>query len=77
VLCADTAGFIVIDFIPKWAGAVKDLAGWIQQGKIKIDDVETVVTAKIEDVPEKYKLLFSGSNRGKLITALTAESSAL
>jgi NADPH-dependent curcumin reductase CurA len=65
-------GFIVVDFIPKWADAVQDLVKHIQAGKIKIDDVETVVPARIEDVPEKYKMLFSGSNRGKLITSLAS-----
>lgn len=56
---------------------MQDLAKQIKAGKIKIDDVETVVTGSIEDVPEKYKMLFSGSNRGKLITALQTKSSSL
>lgn len=70
-------GFIVIDFLGKWASAVQNVAGWIKEGKVAIDDVETVVSATIEDVPEKYKLLFTGSNRGKLVTALVAKTSSL
>ncbi|TXT12923.1 hypothetical protein VHUM_01324 [Vanrija humicola] len=63
-------GFIVIDIGARWPVAVKELAGWVKEGKIKLDDAETLVPAKVEDLPQIWQRLFSGQNRGKLISQL-------
>lgn len=56
----------------KWAGAVKQLAGWAMEGKIKTDQAEQVVEVPLEGVPEVWQRLFRGENRGKLITKIKA-----
>jgi len=50
---------------------MKKVIGLVQAGKIKMgDESETVVDAKFEDIPRTYLKLFSGANRGKLVTKL-------
>jgi NADPH-dependent curcumin reductase CurA len=66
-------GFIVVDFrgTPGQEEAMKKVIGLVKAGKIKMDDEsETVVDAKFEDIPRTYLKLFSGANRGKLVTQL-------
>jgi NADPH-dependent curcumin reductase CurA len=60
----------VLDFLKEWPGAVKDLAGWITEGKINTEASETVVSASIEQVPQVWQRLFKGENKGKLVTKI-------
>ncbi|KAL1592044.1 quinone oxidoreductase [Paraconiothyrium brasiliense] len=69
----EVRGFIIIDAI--MAGKVPAIIGklveGIQAGKIKLgDESETVKTAKFEEVPKIWSLLFTGGNQGKLVTEL-------
>lgn len=66
-------GFIVVDMMlqGKYEEAVKNLGKWIKEGKITTDDKECVVDANVKECPEVWQRLFSGQNRGKLITKLT------
>ena len=50
--------------------AVQELARWVADGTINNLEGETVVEAKFEEIPKVYQMLFSGNNRGKLITKL-------
>lgn len=65
-------GFLVLDMAPKAQQVVKEIAGWIKEGKVKIDEAETVVDSTIQNVPATWQRLFRGENRGKLITKLVA-----
>jgi NADPH-dependent curcumin reductase CurA len=64
------AGFIFSDKAEVFPKATEDLSNWIKEGKIDISEGETVIEAKIEDVPQVWHKLFEGGNRGKLITKL-------
>lgn len=55
-------GFIVLDYLPRGAEAVADLAAWAAAGKIK-DRVDVV--EGIENCPAALRRLFTGANTGK------------
>ncbi|MDB5986320.1 MAG: putative NADP-dependent oxidoreductase [Nevskia sp.] len=57
-------GIVVFDWAPRYGEAVKALAGWMAQGKLK--SKEDVVEG-IETFPETLLKLFSGENFGKLV----------
>ncbi|KAL1408798.1 quinone oxidoreductase [Vanrija albida] len=63
-------GFTVFNYISRWGEATKDLRQFIEDGKLKVAESETVVPTKIEDVPATWLRLFEGKSRGKLITQL-------
>jgi len=64
-------GFIVTDYLPKRAEALGIFRKAIEEGKLDIGaENEQVVPAKFEDIPKVWMMLFEGSNRGKLVTAL-------
>lgn len=63
-------GFLVLDVAPKVPQIGQEIAGWIKEGKVSIDETETVVPTAIQDVPATWQRLFRGENRGKLITKL-------
>lgn len=65
-------GFLVLDMAPQFQEIGQKIAGWIKEGKVSIDEAETVVDTKIQDVPKTWERLFRGENRGKLITKLVA-----
>ncbi|MDR3498814.1 MAG: NADP-dependent oxidoreductase [Parvibaculum sp.] len=60
-------GFIVIDFMAKYAEGSRQLAEWVAQGKIK--HRETIVDG-LEQAPTAVNKLFDGENMGKLIVKL-------
>ncbi|KAK5131910.1 hypothetical protein LTR08_000498 [Meristemomyces frigidus] len=64
-------GFIVLDFIPKMGETGQIFLKALSEGKLKVDDSsEQIVKVGFEDVPKTWMSLFTGSNTGKLITAL-------
>ena len=66
-------GFIVLDFYSRGGGAeaLKELTKAYKEGKLTIGpENETVVDAKLEDVPKTWMKLFEGTNTGKLVTKL-------
>ncbi len=65
-------GFLVLDVKDRYGEIVQKIAGWIKEGKVKLDEAETVVPTKIEDIPQTWQRLFRGENRGKLVTQLVA-----
>ncbi|KAF2669764.1 NAD(P)-binding protein [Microthyrium microscopicum] len=66
-------GFIAFDHFgdgnaQKW---VEELTNAVKDGKIKLsDENETIVDTKFEDIPKTWVKLFSGHNRGKLLTKI-------
>lgn len=57
-------GFVVFDYAPRYAEAAREMAGWIQAGKLK--DRHYIVEG-IKTFPETLLKLFSGENTGKLL----------
>jgi NADPH-dependent curcumin reductase CurA len=60
-------GFIILDYVPRFMDAGKQLGMWKMMGKIK--DRQTIVQG-LEKAPEAINMLFSGANIGKLIVEL-------
>ncbi len=56
-------GIVVFDWVPRYGEGVRDLAQWMQQGKLK--SREDVVKG-LKTFPETLLKLFSGENFGKL-----------
>lgn len=65
-------GFIMLDYLHKAPAILQELIGAAADGRIKLQDGETVVEGRIEEQPEIWMRLFSGGNQGKLITKLVA-----
>lgn len=57
-------GIVVFDWAPRYGEAVRDLAQWMQQGKLQ--SREDIVKG-LKTFPETLLKLFSGENFGKLI----------
>lgn len=65
-------GFIVIDFMAKFAEGTMQLAQWLAEGKIK--HRETIVDG-LEEAPVAVNKLFDGGNIGKLIVKVADPAS--
>lgn len=63
-------GFIVLDHMTKMGEALDRLKKILAEGKLQVEGGEQVVKAGFEDIPKTWMMLFSGSNTGKLVTAL-------
>jgi len=61
-------GFIVSNHTDMQGAFVKDLAGWVAEGKFK--HTETVKEG-IENAPDAFLGLFKGENLGKMLVKLS------
>ena len=61
---------LIFDYNDVLDEAVDNLTKWVREGTITNTESETVIEAPFEQVPEVYQKLFTGANRGKLITKL-------
>jgi len=57
-------GFVVFDYAPRYGEAIKAIAGWMAEGKLKTR--EDIVEG-LETFPETLLKLFRGENFGKLV----------
>ena len=57
-------GMVVTDYAPRYAEAMKDMAGWLRSGELK--SREDIVEG-LETFPETLMKLFTGGNFGKLV----------
>ncbi|MGR8921242.1 MAG: NADP-dependent oxidoreductase [Gammaproteobacteria bacterium] len=57
-------GFIVLDYADRYPEAIRDLAGWMAKGEIK---VRQDVVDGLENALDSLKKLYSGANQGKLM----------
>jgi hypothetical protein len=64
VRSARIQGFLVRDFLPRFAEGAAAMAGWVAAGKLRFDEH---VDAGIENAVPAFLRLFEGSNTGKLI----------
>jgi len=57
-------GFIILDYMPRFAEALPELRGWLADGRLKyrVDVVEG-----LENAPQALGKLFVGANKGKLV----------
>lgn len=64
-------GFLVTDYMPRFAEAAKELIGWNMMGKLqyRLDVVDG-----LENAPDALLKLFDGSNKGKLLVRVSPES---
>ena len=65
-------GFVVIDYLPRYAEGIAALSSALQAGKLDVKDGETLVHGKFEDIPKTWGILFEGGNTGKLITQIAS-----
>ncbi len=55
-------GFIVTDFASEFGKAAKDMAAWVQEGKLQYQET---IKEGFEQLPEAFLGLFTGENTGK------------
>jgi NADPH-dependent curcumin reductase CurA len=60
-------GFLIADYVPRFAEGGTQIAKWISEGKLRIDEH---IIAGIENAYPAFMLLFSGGNEGKLVLKL-------
>jgi NADPH-dependent curcumin reductase CurA len=65
---ASMQGMVVFDYAPRYGEAVRTMAGWIAEGKLK--SREDIVSGGVEAFPETLLRLFKGENFGKLVLAV-------
>ena len=62
---ASMTGFVVFDYADRYAEAAAEMAGWMQEGRLK--SLEDIATGGVETFPETLLRLFRGENLGKLV----------
>lgn len=62
-------GIVVVDNLKDYPTAMKDIAGWIKSGDMKVKD--HIVTG-LETFPDTLMMLFKGENIGKLVLKVDA-----
>ncbi|KAF3906209.1 Zeta-crystallin [Dactylellina cionopaga] len=68
-------GFIVFDYAKQYKAARKDLAQWLNEGKLKRK--EHIVPGGIEKAPEALVDLYAGGNTGKMLVEIAPMSEAI
>ncbi len=58
-------GMVIFDYVDRFPEAVREMAGWLAQGKLKAR--EHIVEGGIPAFPETLNMLFTGENFGKLV----------
>jgi NADPH-dependent curcumin reductase CurA len=66
---ASMIGFLVRDYVPRFAEGGAQLAQWMSQGKLLLDEQ---IEEGIENAYPAFMKLFSGANDGKLILKIGA-----
>jgi NADPH-dependent curcumin reductase CurA len=62
---ASMQGFVVFDYSSRYGEALKEMAGWRAEGKLR--SKETVVNGGVRAFPQALLKLFAGENTGKLV----------
>ncbi|KAI1874208.1 uncharacterized protein JN550_002787 [Neoarthrinium moseri] len=65
-------GFIMFDFMEHVPAALQELIAAAADGRLDLSDAETVVQGTLEQQPEIWTRLYTGDNKGKLVTKLVA-----
>ena len=61
---ATISGFLIADYVPRFAEGGAVLAGWMAEGRLRIDED---VQEGLENAYAAFMRLFSGANTGKLV----------
>ena len=61
-------GFIVIDYLDRFAEGMAAMGGWLMEGKLKY---ETDIVDGLENAPAALSRLFVGANLGKLVVKVS------
>lgn len=64
-------GFIVFDYVSKYAEARKELAQWLSEGKIQRK--ETIIKGGLKAAEQGLLDLYKGINTGKLLVEVRAD----
>lgn len=67
---AKMEGFVVFDYAERYSEAALEMAGWMQQGKLK--STEYIVEGSVEDFHKTLLVLFEGDKIGKLLLKIAA-----
>jgi NADPH-dependent curcumin reductase CurA len=67
-------GFIVFDFADEYPAAFKQLAQWLEEGKLQRK--ETILKGGVAAADEAFKHLFEGKNIGKLLVEVKSPEDA-
>jgi NADPH-dependent curcumin reductase len=62
---AKMEGFVVFDYASRYKEGIKDMAQWMQEGKLK--SKEHIVEGTIDDFYKTFLVLFEGDKIGKLL----------
>ncbi|MEL7042395.1 MAG: NADP-dependent oxidoreductase [Pseudomonadota bacterium] len=65
-------GFIVIDFLDRFAEGAAAMGAWLMEGKLKY---ETDIVEGLETAPSALSRLFAGANLGKLVVKVSDDPS--
>ena len=60
---ASMKGMLVTDYMPRYPQAIREMAGWMAEGRLKSREH---IVAGLEKFPEAFLMLFTGANFGKL-----------
>jgi NADPH-dependent curcumin reductase CurA len=63
-------GFLVFDYADRYAEAAREMAVWMQEGRLKSQEE---IVPGFETFPERLLMLFSGENTGKLMLKVGAD----
>jgi len=70
---ARVEGFIIIDFLERFAEGQAEMGQWLAEGKLKY---RTDIVDGLETAPTALKRLFTGENIGKLLVRVSDEPAA-
>ncbi|KAM0809341.1 hypothetical protein AB5N19_09684 [Seiridium cardinale] len=65
-------GFIMFDYLEHVPAALQEMIAAAADGRLDLSDAETVMEGPLEKQPEIWTRLFTGDNKGKLVTKLAA-----
>lgn len=68
-------GFIVFDYQKQYPQALKELAQWLQEGKIQRK--ETIITGGLAKAEQGLADLYNGINTGKLLVEVKPDDAGL
>jgi NADPH-dependent curcumin reductase CurA len=62
-------GFLVFDFAARYGEGIREMAGWLGEGRLKAK--EQIVKGTVDDFPETLQMLFRSENVGKLVLQIS------
>ena len=60
-------GFVIFDYVDKHPEGIKQLAAWLDQGKLSYTET---IREGFENIPQAFLDLFDGKNKGKMVVKL-------